>query len=125
VAKAEATIKRPIRWPIVVALAVVAMGLVVTLVITAAEAQVRPTARGGKDNIFVVAGQLSDRTYGLYLVDYDNKTICVYQFLDNPRKLRLMATRTYAFDVRLDEYNTEPGPREIKQLVDNQKRLDK
>jgi hypothetical protein len=34
-----------------------------------------------------------------------------------------MASRTYLFDVRLDEYNTEPPPSEIKKLVEQQKRL--
>jgi hypothetical protein len=34
-----------------------------------------------------------------------------------------MAARNYKFDVQLDEYNTEPLPREIQKLVQQHKRL--
>ena len=40
-------------------------------------------------------------------------------------ELRLLAARTYAFDRKLDQYNTEPDPLEIKKLRDDARRLDK
>ncbi len=74
--------------------------------------------------VAVVAGRISGETYGLYLVDYENKTLSVYQVAPKAKeKLRLMAGRTYAYDVRLDEYNTTPPPSEIKQLVEQHRRL--
>ena len=77
-----------------------------------------------KNGVFVMAGQISHKTYGLYLVDYRNKTICVYQYDSGKRNLRLMAARTYEFDVKLDSYNTgEPSPAQIKELISRQNRL--
>ncbi len=110
------------RWSLVALLAIIAASLLVTLGLGAASAQVS-TPGGGNADVFVVAGQISRETYGLYLVDYKNSTICVYQYFPKSRKLRLMAARTYSFDVRLDDYNTDPSPQEIKKMVEDHKRL--
>ncbi|MCD4823415.1 MAG: hypothetical protein K8S55_02315 [Phycisphaerae bacterium] len=113
-----------VRWSLVVLLAVIAVSLLVTLGLSAASAEGGSVSSGGKDDVFVVAGQISRETYGLYLVDYKNSTICIYQYLPKTRKLRLMAARTYRFDVQLDEYNADnPLPREVKKLVQQQRRL--
>jgi hypothetical protein len=114
------------RWVLVGLLAPLTIGLLVEAGrqwTGTASAQSVQSGGDGK-SIFVVAGQISPQTYGLYLVDYEHKTVCVYEYLDNTRTLRLMAARTYAFDVQLDAYNTEPEPREIRRLVGQQKRLD-
>lgn len=113
------------QWPVIGLLTGVAAALLVVLG-ASAWAQEAPLApidqRGG--HVQVVAGQISDKTYGLYLVDHDKSTICVYQFLPNSRDLRLMAARTYRYDVQLDEFNThDPLPREVRDLVQQQKRL--
>ncbi len=97
------------RWSLVALLAIIAAFLLVTLGLGAASAQVS-TFGGANPDVFVVAGQISRETYGLYLVDYKNSTICVYQYFPRDRKLRLMAARTYAFDVQLNR----PGPNERK-----------
>jgi len=82
------------------------------------------TGVGEKNGVFVVAGEISHETYGLYLVDYRNKTICVYQYDAGNRNLRLMAARTYKFDVKLDSYNTgEPSPASVRELTGRQNRL--
>lgn len=110
------------RWLLVGALAVVATGLLVA----AADGQSTPdadTGSGQTDSVIAVAGKLTDDTYGLYLVDTEQKTIVLYQYLPSVRRLKLMAGRTYAFDSRLDEYNTEPSPREIRKRVMDAKRL--
>lgn len=75
------------------------------------------------DSVLVVAGQVTRDTYGLYIVDQKNQTICIYQWLPGSHKLRLMAARTYIYDRELDEYNTEPSPREIRDLVRKARRL--
>ena len=110
------------RRSALVLLAIVAVGLLVTLGLGSASSS-GPTTGGDKPSVFVVAGQISRETYGVYLVDYENSTICVYQYIPRDRKLRLMAARTYSFDAQLDEYNTEPPPREIKKMVEEHKRL--
>jgi len=82
----------------------------------AAEAQTFPSQGGG--NLLVVTGQVGADAYGVYLVDQENHRMAVYQWLPGkPGKLKLVAARNCAFDLRLDEYNTEPSPNEIEQLV--------
>lgn len=113
------------RWPIIGLLTGLAAALLVVLGASARaqETPLSPLAKPGP-GVMVVAGQISDKTYGLYLVDYEKSTICVYQFLPNSHKLRLMAARTYRYDVQLDEFNThDPLPREVRDLVQQQKRL--
>jgi len=83
-----------------------------------------PTHSAGAGGAFIVAGQITPDTYGLYLVDTQHATIALYEYQPSSRKLRLLAARTYMFDVQLDEYNTELSPREVKKLVAQQKRLE-
>lgn len=114
-----------LRWLLPAGLAALAAGLWTTLTIQAAEVRAgRPSAESD-GGVFVAAGRISSETGGLYLVDYNQKTISVYQVVPTAKKdvLRLMASRTYAFDVRLDDYNTSPPPREIRRLVEQHKRL--
>jgi len=110
-------------WLIVVLLSVIATALLMEIGFGVSSAQVQVGA-AGKDEVFVVAGQVTSDTYGLYLVDVAKRRICVYQWLPGTRKLRLMAVRNYTFDLRLDEYNTEKLPREIKKLVEKGKPLE-
>jgi hypothetical protein len=114
------------RGALLAALAVIATGLLVSLALAATTSPTTsPADTGPSGPITVVAGPISGQTYGLYLVDEGRRTISVYQV--NPKakeKLVLMASRTYAFDVRLDDYNTYPPPREIQQLVQQHKRLE-
>ncbi len=111
-------------WIVVILLAAVAGGLLSQLVVSVADAQAQPTTSTRGERVFVAAGQISGETYGLYLVDYENETICVYEYVPRDRRLRLRAARTYTFDAQLDEYNTdEPLPREVKELVEQHGRL--
>jgi len=118
----------PGKWLVVVLLAVIAVCLLIEVgfATSAAKGQVGSASRissAAKGGVFAIAGQVTPDTYGLYLVDYENATICVYQYLPGNRQLRLMAARTYAYDRQLDVYNTQPSPREIKQLVEQHRRL--
>ena len=117
----------PARWFAVGLLAVIAACLLVEVGVTISSADRAPLAAGAAagDSVLVVAGQVTRDTYGLYLVDQANRTICVYQWSPISRKLRLLAARTYTFDRKLDQYNTEPDPLEIKKLSDKARRLDK
>ncbi len=81
-----------------------------------------PEARQGS-GIIAVTGQITKDTYGVYLVDTDAETICVYQYVAPSKILRLLASRTFTFDMMLDAYNTEPSPRQIRGLVDEYNRL--
>lgn len=126
------SLRRPAaRWLVVIFLAVIATCLLVELGFTSSAArgqiaggvQQSAAGRDGGKRLFAVAGQVTKDTYGLYLVDLENDTICMYQYLPGTRRLRLMAARTFIYDCQLDEYNTEPLPREIKSLVEQHRRL--
>ncbi|MBN1554762.1 MAG: hypothetical protein JXA11_08450 [Phycisphaerae bacterium] len=118
-------IHRWMRWSLLSVLAVTAASLLTSLAMQAG-AQTAPRSVAGADGkVFVTAGRISRETYGLYLVDETNRTISVYQVAPKAKdKLRLMAARTYAYDVRLDDFNTSPPPREIQRLVEQHKRLE-
>jgi hypothetical protein len=79
------------------------------------------SAAGGR--FFAVCGQIAQEAYGLYLFDTQNSTMSLYEWVPAERKLRLLAARNTEFDLRLDDYNTTPSPREIKALVEQHRRL--
>lgn len=108
-------------WVAMVLLAGLTGGLAVELLRSPPAAG--QAAQAGASSLFVVPAQLSRDSYGLYLVDPQNSTICVYQYLVNERRLRLVAARTCLFDRQLDSYNTEPEPAEIEKLVQDARRL--
>jgi len=110
------------KWLLVVLLGTVVVCLLVEAGFGLSETG-GPASRGRSEDLFAVAGQITSDTYGLYLLDRKNGTICVYQWLSGTRKLRLLAARNYTFDLQLDEYNTEPLPRDIKKLVEQHRRL--
>ena len=114
---------RASRWLVVVSLSVVAgMLLVKVFEVPTATAQVSTAGESGK--YLAVAGQLSNDEYGLYLIDREKGVIAVYQWQPHPRKLRLLAARNTEYDLNLDEYNTEPSPLEIRELVRKARRLE-
>ena len=96
--------------------------LLFELVSNVAGARADDSVRAGR-NVFAVAGKITSDTNGIYLVDLENATICVYQYVPGSRRLRLVAARTFAYDCQLDAYSTEPAPAEIKKLVQEQRRL--
>ncbi len=116
----------PRKWLAVGLLALAAACLLVGIGMQGAAADEPPGAvgEGAAGSIVVVAGQITKDTYGLYLVDREHGTICMYEWLPRTRKLRLAAARTYLFDRLLEDYNSdEPSPRDVKKLVAQQKRL--
>jgi len=123
---------RPVaKWLIVALLGVIAACLLVEagFATSAASAQSANGAAAGEvttgqsGDIFAVAGKITSSTYGLYLVNTRSGTMTLYEWLPKSRKLRLKAARNYTFDLQLDDFNTEPSPREIKKLVEQSRRL--
>lgn len=113
----------PARWLVVVILAGVAGALLVELGRTASAIGqgVAEPSREGR-GLLVVPGQITRDGYGLYLVDGEKGKMCVYQYQPTNGQLRLLASRNFTYDLSLDEYNTAPPPREIKDLVEQQGR---
>ncbi len=108
------------RWSIVVLLAAIGAGLLTELVRGAPAAQAQATGAGRSDRFLAIAGQVTGDMYGLYLVDLETGIITVYQWVPGRRNtgiLRLLAARNTTYDRQMDEYNTEPSPKEIQKLV--------
>jgi hypothetical protein len=77
-------------------------------------------ASGESGGIFAVTGPLTDRSYGLYVIDSRRQSVAVYEYVANDRGgkvLQLRAARNFGYDTRLSEYNTSPSPAEIAELV--------
>ncbi|MHC4716669.1 MAG: hypothetical protein ACYS5V_06845 [Planctomycetota bacterium] len=110
------------RWVAVVALAAVAGALAGQLLLGAAPAgaQTRPRPAGG---ILAVPAQISKDRFGLFLVDTRGGTMSVYQYQSQDRTLRLLASRTFIYDLQLDSYNTKPLPKEVQKMVADARRL--
>ena len=115
----------PSRWVLVALLGVIAAGLLIELgrATAAGGGDLAGEPAGAKPSVMAVTGQITQDGYGIYLVDLNSRTICIYQYVSTQRKLRLLAARTFAFDTQLDDYNTEPSPREIRDLVSRHPRL--
>jgi hypothetical protein len=78
----------------------------------------QPIAGGG--GVFVMPAQMQTNVWGAYLLDVDNKTLCAYQFYPGEKKLRLTAARSYKWDTKLETFNTDLTPKEVKALVEKQ-----
>ena len=70
----------------------------------------------------VVPAQMSNSTWGCYIVDKRNNTICVYQYVPGERMLRFQAARGFAQDLEMTNYNTSPEPAEIRGLLDKERK---
>ncbi len=109
------------RWAVVVLMAMAAGVLAAELFRPVRVEAGTGSAGGGK--VFAIAGQITADTYGLYLVDLESGTICLYEYVARERRLWLRAARTFRADVQLDAYNTEPSPAEVSKMVREARRL--
>lgn len=114
-----------VLWVIAVLLAVIATALIVR---TSGPMMVQPafgdSPMVGARGIFAFTGQLDKNSYGLFMMDVDNRTIWCYQYLPSTRKLKLVAARSFDYDRYLRDYNNEtPSQEEIKGMVDDQRRI--
>ncbi len=119
------------KWSVVAILAIIASCLVMELGFAPSPADAGSVGTGQGRGVFAVAGRVTKDTYGIYLVDLNNKTICMYQLVPGARvkgrragKIEFMASRTFRYDVQLDDWNNEyPSPAEVKKLVQQSRRL--
>ena len=109
------------RWAIVVGLSMAVGALAMELLSAPAAGAAAGAAGGGK--VFAIAGQVSADSYGVYLVDLEKGTMCLYEYVARDRRLWLRAARTFQADVQLDSYNTMPLPKEVSKMVAEARRL--
>ncbi len=78
----------------------------------------------GARGLFAFTGQLDKNSYGVYMMDVDNRTLWCYQYLPTTRKMRLVAARSFDFDRYLEDYNYDgPTKDEVKAMLDDQRRI--
>jgi hypothetical protein len=79
---------------------------------------VQPAQPLGARGIYMMPAQLGPMTFGLYLMDVDSGTICVYKALPDTNHFRLMAARSFKYDRFLEDFNNETlTPKEVQKLV--------
>jgi len=86
----------------------------------AAEAQSVPASTSG---ILAVPAQISKDRFGLFLVDGREGTMSLYGYDQRGRVLRLLACRTFIYDLQLDSYNTQPLPKDVQKMAADARRL--
>ena len=75
-----------------------------------------PTAA---DGVFAVPAQLTSDVHGLYLIDTRNETILLYSYSPRSRNLRLLSARSFQYDRRLTNFNTDkPSPDQVRELLE-------
>lgn len=85
----------------------------------AAYGQNQPPIAGG-GGVFVMPAQMQQNVWGAFLLDVDAKTLCAYQFYPGEKKLRLVAARSYKWDTKLEAFNVDMPPKEVKAWVEKQ-----
>jgi hypothetical protein len=76
----------------------------------------------GARGIYMMPAQLGPQVFGLYLMDVDSGTICVYRAIPDANRFRLMSTRSFKYDRFLEDFNGDsPRPREVQKLVEDQR----
>ena len=117
--------RQTVLWIIALLLAVIATAL---LVRGSGSSWVAPafgdSPMVGARGVFAFTGQLDKNSYGLFMVDVDNRTVWCYQYLPSTRKLRLVAARSFSHDRYLEDHNFEgPTIEVVKQMLDEQRRI--
>ena len=109
-------------WLIVVLLAVHAA---ILLIQPGQRAIAQPAAAAARDDssgVFVVPCQLEKDLWGVCLIDTRVGSIVLYQYSPNSHKIKLMAARSYLFDVRLKEYNVDGlTPAQVEEIISKTK----
>ena len=74
----------------------------------------------GARGIYMMPAQLGPSAYGLYLLDVDSGTICVYKATPEKSLFRLMSARSFKYDRFLEDLNNEHlTPKEVQKLVED------
>lgn len=125
--------RQTVWWVIAVLLAVIASALVLRLdegrLVRSAMAQTEGSGGGlvGARGIYAFSGQLTSRTFGVFMLDVDTGTIWCYE-LDKASNdellLRLVAARTWTSDRYLEEFNVaDPVPGAVRMMVQQQRSI--
>jgi hypothetical protein len=120
--------RQTVWWMLTVVLAVLATAVIARQepVLPAAVAQANmPVAGAGARGIYAFTGQLTAKTYGLFMMDVDNGTVWCYELqrgASGEPQMKLAAARSWIYDRFLEEFNVaDPVPTVVKTLVQQQR----
>lgn len=115
-----AGLPRAALWSIVVLLGIIAACLVLRLdEPLGARALAQPVAQAGARGVFAFTGQLSNNSFGVFMVDVDAGTIWCYEWNGAKGCLRLVAARSWRYDRFLENFNScDPSPKEVERMVE-------
>jgi len=104
----------------------VAVAIVLTRDVPPNSAIAQPVPIAGGGGVYMMPGQLSATSHGLFVMDTERQNILVYQYDPserNPadRSLVLRAARNFTADRELRNYNTDPSPLKVRELVDEER----
>ncbi len=76
----------------------------------------------GARGIYMMPAQLGPTAFGLYLMDIDSSTICVYRVLPEGNRFKLIAARSFKNDRFLEDLNNDsPTPKDVLDFVQKQR----
>lgn len=81
-----------------------------------AGAPAQPIA-GGPSGLYLMPGQMQKERWGCFVMDVNRETLIAYEYFPGTRQLQLAAARSIHFDRSLEDFNTDPAPRKIEQLL--------
>lgn len=77
----------------------------------------------GARGVFAFSGPMTKGTNGVFMVDVDRGTIWCYELLSGDKQLKLIAARDWRYDRYLENYHTDPPPKVIQDLLEDQRRV--
>ncbi len=124
--------RQTVWWLMTILLAVIATTLLLrwddASLVRSAQAQLPGAGNvplAGARGIYAFTGQLTSKSYGLFMVDVDSGTIWCYEMqhgANNEPQMKLVAARSWIFDRYLEEFNVaDPIPSAVKALVQQQR----
>ena len=87
----------------------------------AAWASSQPQQIAGGGGLYLMPGQLSSNSWGVYVMDVDRQSLMVYHFDPGAKRLNFIAARELTHDRQLGNYNTFPDPAEIKSIAEKER----
>jgi hypothetical protein len=118
--------RQTVWWVLTVVLAVIATALVTRRDdadwATRALGQVGSgIPQAGARGIYAFTGQLTSKSYGLFMMDVDSGTVWCYEMQHGPNgdvQLKLVAARSWLYDRYLEEFNVaDPVPSAVQAMV--------
>jgi hypothetical protein len=113
---------------LVALLSLLAAGLLVELGRSGAMAQYPEPAHAddgldSPDSVMAIPAQLGRGEEGIVLIDTQRRTMALYRWESDKRRLRWLASRNFKFDLQIEDYNTEMKPAEVRKLAQQANRL--